>query len=116
MRTAQARNWRIAGTRPVTPVRRIVRRDGVPCRREDSGNAIPDSSRFAPLGEARARYPWRVLVFAWDKPHRRRWGRNRRSFEGRRSKYTARDPAQLYREMEESGWTFFFRPQFRTKE
>jgi len=26
-----------------------------------------------------ARYPWRLLDFAWDKLHRRKWGQNRRS-------------------------------------
>src|SRR5713101_5029936 len=95
MRTARARNWRIDDTCSVLRVQRIVRSDGVPYRREDSGNAIPDSSRFAPLGEALVRYPWRWLDFAWDKPHRRRWGRNRRS-QKVRARNTRRETQRSY--------------------
>src|SRR5580704_272368 len=48
MQTARARTLRIAGRFPGLCVRRTVRSDDVPCRREDSGNGIPGSSRFAP--------------------------------------------------------------------
>src|SRR6266478_3052369 len=36
--------------------------------------------------------------------------------EGSRPKPTVRDPMQLYRETQGSGWTFFSRPQFRTQQ
>src|ERR1700730_9059761 len=61
MRTARERNLRIAGMCPVLQIPRIVRSDDVPCRREDTDNAIPGSSRFAPFREALARYPWRLF-------------------------------------------------------
>src|SRR5580704_11535981 len=108
MRTARARTLRIAGRFPDLRVRQTVRSDDVPCRREDSGNGIPGSSRFAPyigvgalsVALARFRVGQTVSPEVGTKPAIPKV---------RAGKHRAQDQAELYRETEGSGWTIFFR-------
>jgi hypothetical protein len=105
-------SWRYAFC-PSGPANCLVSRRSMPQRRQRQCD-----SRFITVRSftvALARYPWRLLEFAWDNRIAGGGDRNRRFPKGR-LKHTGRDPAQLYRETQGSWWTFFFRPQFRTQQ